>query len=857
MLKIRIEGFEEITQKNLDFTRNIPILPEPQKIEYSNIFKKVSTTLRFSVFGIKDIKRLDYHIHENFDSKNRIIEVKVNSDNQENRTKSEDYTKNSIECESYSVHFEDERYEIAAETETGLFYGLVSLSQLIFRVQNGIESFDAIEVVTIEDYPIFELRGASEQICHGQVPNLQILKTWIKYMARYKSNILILNLEDVIGFDKYPEIGLKRGALTKEEISELSDYANLYYCELVPGFQCLGHLENFLFYDEFRDFAEFPGGNSLDISNPKTYELLEYFYTEICKKFSSKFVHIEMDEAYDFGLFKSKQLIEKEGRANVLLNHIMKIHDLLVNKLGKTILMYHDTLITEPNIISKIPKDIKIIFWNYSNTGSLKALRNFSDAGLFTIVSPSIINWTRPFPYLKHGFKNMQLMADIGIKSGCKGYLNSAWGDYSNENFIALNIIPLSFGCYLAWNPKIKQTKPKQPIGVGATMERYKWAFSRDFLKYDYFNAVWDLFELVSSFNSGGPWNNTFFIELWMHPFDGYPRGNIKIAKQNIKKMRLAQEYFNLLSPNLMNNAYIMNFVKYTIEIVEFQAEKILYSSHLHKRWKKPDCFISKSELPRIQYMIENLESLKEKYCTLWNFSSKPQGLERIIKNFDHSLIWFNEIKRSIKEKRVFKNGPLEQNNQQPFIFKKQFIIPTKRFEKIRAAFVQGIANTYLKIIINGKEVGEVISRFYLSPVIYDNSVQIFDIKSFMKPEMNVIEVHAQEFTFSFVAINVLLDVFFEEIQAKLSIQSDSSWAYCDFNSYSAKNPKWKVPKIYGKPPKLNGPIYKPDLLNRQPSTITREFGQLGYMHSMVLNRTKSIKLANLTAFIMKIKRGL
>jgi hypothetical protein len=864
MYSIRIEGFQDISDTSLDLTLNIPILPEPQTIDYSHSFKRCLPEFRFSVHGLQNISKLEYHIKENFGSANRELTIE--------KYEASDHSPKSGSCpfsdfrknEFYTINFVDGGYVIEAESEKGLFYGLVSLSQLIFRVVLGQESFDAIEVVSITDYPHFELRGASEQVCHGQVPNLDSLKTWIKYMSRYKSNMLIINLEDIMGFDEYPEIAKARGSLTKSEISELSEFADLYYCELVPGFQCLGHLENFLVRPEFREYAEFPGANSLDISNPKTYQLLEYFYREICTVFKSRYVHIEMDEAYDFGLYNSRELVKKEGRGKVLLNHILKIHDLITKQLGKTLIMYHDSLQTESRIIKDLPKDIIVIYWNYNLYPSDLVLSPFKKNGIRTVVSPSIINWTRPFPYLKHGFKNMQAMVEIGKTARCHGFINSAWGDFSNENFIPLNIIPLSFGCYLAWNPNINRSAPKKKLTTGATINRYKWAFSRDFFKYDYFNAIWDLMENISAFNEGGPWDNNFFIELWTHPFDGFPRGDAKSAKKRLKKVALAREYFELLLPNIRVNSRIMAYLKYCIDVIEFQAEKIVFSHYLHKRWRKPDFFISKSELPQTEYLLEKLRVLRGQYSELWNECAKPQGLERILHNFDNLESWLTDIKSAIVNKRVFKIpilesewiGPAEPNNQQPVVFRKTFTIPENRYAQMSKAMVQGIANTYLRIKVNGTEVGEVISRFFLSPVVYDSCVKTFDIKDLIKPGKNIIEVISQEFTFSINAFNILIEVFFESLDAKYVFPSNSSWSYLPVSLSSDKDSKWKVPKIYGKPPKLNGLIYKPNLLLNKKSVITREFGQLGYIHSMILNLTKSKRLSRWAASVVKKRRS-
>ncbi|MCK7523612.1 MAG: hypothetical protein MZV64_41235 [Ignavibacteriales bacterium] len=81
-------------------------------------------------------------------------------------------------------------------------------------------------------------------------------------------------LEDMLEFEKYPTIGKDRGALTKNEVKEILDFARKNFVEVTPIFQTLGHYENILSQDEFLKHAEFPGAASLSVSSDSTYVFL-------------------------------------------------------------------------------------------------------------------------------------------------------------------------------------------------------------------------------------------------------------------------------------------------------------------------------------------------------------------------------------------------------------------------------------------------------------------------------------------------------------------------------------------------------------------------------------------------------
>jgi hypothetical protein len=163
----------------------------------------------------------------------------------------------------------------------------------------------------------------------------------------------------------------------------------------------------------------------------------------------------------------------------------------------------------------------------------------------------------------------------------------------------------------------------------------------------------------------------------------------------------------------------------------------------------------------------------------------------------------------------------------------------------LQYAKIQAIANHYLKIRVNKSEVGEVISRFYLSPVIFDNLVKIFDIFPFLIEGENIIEIEAWEHTYGMISANIYSEISINNGN-KIVITSDETWAAADEEEKA--NNKWSPAQSMGKPPAFNGEIWSPDLANNISSWISRKFGKKGYTESLIYMATKKRWLAKVIA---------
>ncbi len=120
--------------------------------------------------------------------------------------------------EGYVIDAASDRIIIAARTGAGVFYGAQTLRQLIGQGANQ----SGIPAVAIKDWPQMRWRGIHDDISRGPVPTLDYMKKQIRIIASYKLNLFALYIEHTFDYQKHPLIGPKEGALTADEIKEIS-----------------------------------------------------------------------------------------------------------------------------------------------------------------------------------------------------------------------------------------------------------------------------------------------------------------------------------------------------------------------------------------------------------------------------------------------------------------------------------------------------------------------------------------------------------------------------------------------------------------------------------------------------------
>ena len=472
------------------------IVPTPQKIDYTN-----------GVFAIPDLvtigitnNELEFHANQiasslenRFGLETQIVKRGVINIRLVDKIDGIE-VKESLYNQAYEIIVTKDKIEINAITEQGLFYGTMSLVQLLERSVTK-----EIPTMKISDWPDMELRGISDDISRGQVSNLKNFKRIIDFIARYKMNVYMPYLEDMVELKSYPSIGKNRGALSQNEIEEIVNYAAERYIDVIPAFQTLGHFENILTSKEFVEYAEFPGAASLAVTEKKTYDFLENMLKEVFELFPSEYINIGADESYDVGSGKSKELTKKIGRAKVHAEHYKKVFNFCKAN-NKKVMMYGDVILNHTEILDLIPNDVIIIDWHYSANTRYSSTDRFKDAGFEFIVSPSVWNFRTTFPTYQIALPNIKTITHDGLLNGARGMINSNWGDYGAETFKEFVLFGYAWSAQCSWNYE------------EANLAQFNNSFFADFFGIDdsRLNSLYKNFSTI--------FNQMQWHEVWRHP---------------------------------------------------------------------------------------------------------------------------------------------------------------------------------------------------------------------------------------------------------------------------------------------------------------------------------------------------
>lgn len=227
---------------------------------------------------------------------------------------------------TYTLSIEDDNIIISSPTNTGLFYGVQTLLQLIpFKKTAEV----TLPHVQIYDTPKYAWRGMHLDVGRHFF-SVEFIKRYIDYLAMYKMNTFHWHLTEDQGWrieiKKYPlltEVGAWRngtmvghyndqyidtvrygGFYTQDEIREVVQYASERHITVVPEIEMPGH--------SLAALSSYPhlsctGGpfevgkiwgvyDDVYCTKEETFEFLENVLLEVMQLFPSKYIHIGGDE---------------------------------------------------------------------------------------------------------------------------------------------------------------------------------------------------------------------------------------------------------------------------------------------------------------------------------------------------------------------------------------------------------------------------------------------------------------------------------------------------------------------------------------------------------------------------------
>jgi len=528
--------------------------------------------------------------------------------------------------EGYILKVSPKRLILAANTDTGVFYGIQTLNQLIRA--NALEN--AIPCVTIVDWPALKYRGWQDDISRGPIPGLAYLKEEIRKMSAFKMNAFTLYTENVFKLKCHPDIAPDDG-ITAEEIKTLSEYARKYHVELIGNFQAFGHFGKILEKPAYSHLAETP--KIISPAFPGTYKLLGDIIGEIATAYDSKLFNINCDEVFGLGSGPAKTMVDTMGLAGLYAWHINKLADIL-KPYHKTIMMWGDIARDYPDIIQRLPKDIIVLLWAYQAAPSFRAyIEPFKKAGLTFWICPGVSCWNRIFPDLKTAEINIAHFVRDGYEMEAQGMLNTTWDD-DGENLFGMNWFPLAWGAECAWKPVISEDD-----SAGLDEKYYTFTRSFDPVFFGSKTSVAEQIIQLSNLRKHSSAGNLSDGAFWQ-PMIG-KKSHLSSPERHISDALSLEQESSALIRSFEEMKNKVKYNKKTIDYLIFAAKRAEFMARKNElRYQLNDPVLRKrlradEVIRRLSGLANVLKELKKQYIILWNRENMPWWLDKNLAKYD------------------------------------------------------------------------------------------------------------------------------------------------------------------------------------------------------------------------------
>ena len=311
--------------------------------------------------------------------------------------------------EAYRIEIVKKGVRLSANTETGIFYGLQTLLQLLNNGDNK-----TLPALTINDSPRFPYRGLHLDVSRHFFDK-EFVKKQLNAMAYFKMNRLHWHLTDGAGWrieiKKYPRLTsfaawrpfdklndwwvegrtfceqddprAVGGYYTQDDIREVVAYAADRHITIIPEIEMPGHSEEVLAtYPELSCSGKPYVNADFCIGTEKTFEFLENVLLEVIDLFPSEYIHIGGDEASKSS-WKTCPRCQKR-MADEHLNSVDELQSYMIHRIEKFLNDHGRKIIGWDEIIEGgLSPTATVMSWR-GEEGGIKAVK----AGNQAIMTP-------------------------------------------------------------------------------------------------------------------------------------------------------------------------------------------------------------------------------------------------------------------------------------------------------------------------------------------------------------------------------------------------------------------------------------------------------------------------------------
>ena len=472
--------------------------------------------------------------------------------------------------------------------------------------------------------PVFDLISAMVDMSRNAVMTVESVKLILRKMALMGMNAFMLYTEDTYEIDGRPYFGYMRGRYTKDELRELDAYAKMLGIELIPCIQMLGHLETHLKWDAAIPYKD--ASSTLLVGADETYRLIDDMLDTVSECFTTKRIHIGMDETYDLG--KGNYLTKNGYRPqrDVYMEHLRRVTD-MVHERGLKPMMWSDMMmefVTRPgskcsfgydlnNEFSEemkkyIPEGLDQVFWRYGGKDENYYVQNVENhkkyLGTTPIFAGGIWTWCGYSPLFKRSSDATVIALDACKKTGVREVIATLW--HNGAECCRMTAIAA-----LAWYADYGYRGCYDEVGM---KDCFRYATGES---YDTFAALEAVDEPQGYIN---PMSRAI---LYNDPL-------IPLADKNLVGVEFKTYYENLtheLASLKVSEDYAPAF-DVLVKLSSLFENKADFGLRLKDAYDKNDTDTLTAMIEECDVIISKLRALKKSHMNAWMSYNKPFGWE-------------------------------------------------------------------------------------------------------------------------------------------------------------------------------------------------------------------------------------
>lgn len=441
------------------------------------------------------------------------------------------------------------------------------------------------------------------------VLSVNTVKKYANILKKMGYNTILLYIEDTYKIKSQPYFGHLRGRYSEEEMKEMDSYCLSIGMELIPCIQTLAHLEAiFKWTDVYTDINDCD--SILLAGDDKTYKLIEDMISTLANCFTSKKIHIGMDEAYRVGTGKYQKLNGICDRFDIINNHLHKVCDIaskydvepmiwsdMFCKLAMDTESQYETADTSKILEkAKLPDNVSLVYWDYYSTDYKRYADNIKTNKVFgrdVYFAGGAWAWKGIAPDNDFSIRTTKTALEACRNEGVENVFITVWGDDGNEcpkSAIFPSLMYAAEAYKGNTDMESIQAKFKEITGCNfddfMLLDKLDWVngkhtedrMSKNFLYDDVFMGVWD--------GNCKPEYSEFYSKLAEKMFSISEKGDFEYLFDCYEKFARVLEIKATLGIRI-REAYLDNNKDKLKEIIKDMEELEIRISSFHLAYQK------------------------------------------------------------------------------------------------------------------------------------------------------------------------------------------------------------------------------------------------------------------------------